>query len=139
MKSKYNSKKCIYKGIKFDSQMEMEYYKHLLEFYNENEIILQPKFTLQDKFVDCRGNKHMAIKYIADFQLPDGSVIDVKGMETSDFKIKKKLFLYKFAMKLYCMTKAPKYYTVEYQKEWIELSELKKIRRERKKCKDIQG
>ena len=133
-KSKYNSKKCIYKGIKFDSKMEMEYYKYLLEYWRPEEIILQPSFTLQKAFIDSRGKKQRAILYKSDFQLPDGSVIDVKGFETADFKIKKKLFLYKFAMKLYCITKAPKYTG----KEWIELDELKKVRKERKLCKDIQ-
>ena len=109
--------------------MELEYYKYLLQFYRPEEIILQPEFTLQDKFVDSRGNKQRAIIYKADFQLPDNTVIDVKGFETADFKIKKKLFLFRYKYRLYCMTKAPKYTG----KEWICLDELKQIRKERNK------
>jgi hypothetical protein len=71
------------------------------------------------------------IEYIADFMiLNTKEVIDVKGFQDQKFPIKKKLFLYKFReYTLKLLTAAPKYTGLE----WIELSELKKIRKGKKK------
>jgi len=64
----------------------------LLNKYDVNDIILQPKFLLQDKFT-CHwsGKKYRDMTYCADFQVGN-IVIDVKGMKTEVFKIKEKLF-----------------------------------------------
>jgi len=138
-KNRYNKKIVVYAGLKFDSQQELDYYKHLLEM-GHKDIILQPKFELQAKFTDSTGKKHMAINYIADFQIGN-VVIDVKGVETTDFKIKKKMFLKRYnsnmclssyadnPLELKIIAKAPKYSGVE----WIDYDELKKIRAKRKK------
>ena len=70
-----------------------------------------------------------AITYKADFEVL-GVSYDVKGMTLPIFLLKEKLFKYKFPeKKLKVICKAPKYTG----KEWIELSELKKIRKDRKK------
>lgn len=92
-KSKYGNKKVIYQGITFDSKMECELFMYLkVKFKN---IILQPKFTLQDKFKDNQNQTIRAIEYKADFQIGN-IVIDCKGFATKDFLIKQKLFKYKY-------------------------------------------
>lgn len=128
-RSKYKNKKAEYDGIKFDSKLEMDFYLHLMA-KGYKDIILQPKFELQPKFRDNTGTLNRAITYIADFQI--GNVVyDVKGMETTDFKIKKKLFKYKYPeleLKLVC--KAPKYAGGG----WVTIEELKKIRKNKKRA-----
>lgn len=110
MKQKYGAKRCIVTedgtlfetaqlkefnitdvtGTKFDSKMEAEYYLILKEREKRGEIqaiTLQPKYILQDK---------PRITYKADFEIihPDGDIetIDVKGFQTKDFILKKKMF-----------------------------------------------
>ncbi len=82
----------------FDSKREAEYYGDLLKLKRAKEITrieLQPEYILQDSFTK-RGKTHLAIKYRADFRVTyqDGTekVIDVKGFETPEFKIKRKMF-----------------------------------------------
>lgn len=98
--SKYKNKKVIYKGIKFDSQKERNYYIKL-KLLEEKGIIsdlkLQVKFELQPKFQF--GNKTIrAINYIADFTyIQDNKlhIVDTKGVRTEVYKIKKKMMQYK--------------------------------------------
>lgn len=91
-KSKYGSSKVVCDGLKFDSKLECEFYKLLIKsnipFQRQVKFILQPKFKLQNKAV-------REITYIADFVICD-DVIDIKGIETTDFKIKKKMFAFKY-------------------------------------------
>ena len=101
-KSKYNNKKVIVDGIQFDSQKEAEYYCKLKILKQAGEIKdfrLQPRYELQPAF-EKNGKKYRAITYIADFEIVnnDGNteVVDVKGVETQVFKIKQKLFEYKY-------------------------------------------
>ena len=98
--SKYNAKKTIVDGHPFDSKREAERYCDLKLFLRAGEINnleLQPRFLLQDKFVDKQGNKHRKIEYVADFLYIDkcGKTIveDVKGVLTDVYKLKKKMFL----------------------------------------------
>ena len=101
-RSKFGNKKVTVKGITFDSIAESRYFLVLLDKKKKKEIIdfeLQPKFLLQDKFRK-NGKGYRKIEYVADFKVfhNDGRVeiIDVKGMETKEFKIKHKLFEYKY-------------------------------------------
>ena len=101
-KSKYNNKKVIVDGIQFDSQKEAEYYCRLKLLKQAGEIKdfgLQPRYVLQPGF-EKNGEKFKPITYIADFVITnnDGTtdVVDIKGVETQVFKIKKKLFEYKY-------------------------------------------
>lgn len=101
-KSKYNNKKVIVDGIKFDSQKEAEYYCRLKLLKQAGEIKdfgLQPRYVLQPGF-EKNGEKFKPITYIADFVIVnnDGTtdVVDIKGVETQIFKIKRKLFEYKY-------------------------------------------
>ena len=100
--NKYNNKKTIVDGIKFDSEMESHYYiylKHLKEIGEVVDFILQPTYLLQEGF-NLNGKRIRAITYKADFKViyKDGheEVIDVKGKLTEEFKIKRKMLLYKY-------------------------------------------
>ena len=98
---KYNNRKTIIDNIKFDSNAEATRYqflKILLKTGKIEDLELQPKFLLQPSFKK-NGKTIRAINYIADFKyIQDKKVVieDVKGMETKEFKIKKKLFEYKY-------------------------------------------
>lgn len=96
-KNKYNNKKIKFMDHDFASQDELKYYKYLLTHYTQEQIILQPKFNLQPKFKDQWTNKTIReINYIADFQVGN-IIIDVKGWHTIDFKLKAKIFKYKYS------------------------------------------
>lgn len=83
---KYNAKKVVIDGIKFDSKKEGNYYEELKLRKAAGEV---EYFLLQVPFHLPGG-----VVYKCDFQefLPDGSVryVDTKGFETAEFKIKKK-------------------------------------------------
>ena len=100
--NKYNNKKTIVDGIKFDSEMESHYYiylKHLKEIGEIVDFVLQPTYLLQEGF-NLNGKRIRAITYKADFKViyKDGheEVIDVKGKLTEEFKIKRKMLLYRY-------------------------------------------
>lgn len=101
--SKFGNVKTEVDGIKFDSKAEADYYcglKMIKRVGEISEIELQPTFTLQEKFVTNSGKKIGALKYKADFKVfySDGriEIVDVKGMETAVYKLKRKLFLSAF-------------------------------------------
>ncbi len=98
--SKYNAKKSTVDGHTFDSIREAERYRELKLLERGKEIrnlVLQPRFLLQDKFKDKTGTTHRKIEYVADFLYIDKAgrniVEDVKGVLTDVYKIKKKMFL----------------------------------------------
>ena len=101
---KYHNRKVIVDdGIKFDSLKEARRYKELkiLEKANEiTELRLQVKFELQPSFKK-NGKTIRKIEYIADFTYYDNKlnkyiVEDTKGYKTDVYKLKKKLFEYKY-------------------------------------------
>ncbi len=134
--SKYKNKKVEIDGIKFDSKDESQYYLYLKKQKEDGKIKdfgLQQKFELQPSFKKD-GKTHRAITYTVDFAVYkwDGEVeyIDVKGMETQQGLLRKKLFDYKYPdLKLIWVAKSLKYGV----DEWIEYSELKKKRKAAKK------
>ena len=100
--NKYNNKKTIVDGIKFDSEMESHYYIYLKQLKEIGEVVdfvLQPTYLLQEGF-DLNGKRIRPITYKADFKViyKDGheEVIDVKGKITEEFKIKRKMLLYRY-------------------------------------------
>lgn len=135
-KSRFNVYKPIIDDIKFDSLMEAKYYIKLLND-KANNIIKnfdrQIVFNLQPAFKKGK-KKYKAIDYICDFVIvyPDDTfeVIDVKGRETPEFKIKHKLFEFKYPE---TSLKLIQYY--EPENKWLELSEIRKIKRNKKKDK----
>ena len=100
--NKYRNKKVIIDGIPFDSQKEGYRYKELRLLERAGlikDLKLQTKFELQPSFK--KNNKTIrAITYKADFDYltKDGRHIveDVKGIETEVFKLKRKMFEYKY-------------------------------------------
>lgn len=113
--SKYNAKKTVYDGIKFDSKVEMEYYIHLLNLKNKgiiDKIILQPRYELLEKFTKGTRN-YRKMEYVADFEIHFSNgiviVVDIKGLPTEVAKLKRKLFDYKYRnIKLYWIKKKSK-------------------------------
>lgn len=105
--SKYNSRKTIVDGITFDSKKEAKRYVELKRMEQEGLIQgleLQVPFELVPSFtimIDGKKKKRRNMKYIADFVYYDNGnkvVEDVKGRKTDIYKLKKKLFEYKYHM-----------------------------------------
>ena len=70
----------------------------LLKNGSISKLELQPKYILQEKFVQ-RGKKHRAITYKADFRYcENGHIIveDVKGFKTKVYELKKKMLLFNY-------------------------------------------
>lgn len=136
-KAKYGNRKVEVDGITFDSAMEARYYKHL-KLLKEQRIVedfeLQPKFVLLDKFKK-NGKTYRAITYNADFKVKysDGNieVVDVKGMVTQQFELRRKLFEYRYPYELKVITYS------KIDGGWITHDELKKARKARKKAKKV--
>ena len=100
-KNKYNARKTVMCGHTFDSRREGEVYLDLLSRKQCGEIVrigFQPQYTLLAGFTDNQGKKQRAITYTADFFVTyaDGhnEVIEVKGVRTRDYLLRKKLFLH---------------------------------------------
>lgn len=93
-KSKYHSTKTVVDGIKFDSKKEADYFGNLKMLQQAGVVVgiaRQPRFPI--------GAGH---EYVADFIvfLPDGTceVVEVKGMETDTYLLKKSYFEEKYPM-----------------------------------------
>lgn len=99
--NKYRNKKVQVDMYVFDSMRESQRYKELALLEKAKVIKnleLQSKFLLQEGFKK-NGKTYKPIYYIADFMYEEsGKVIveDVKGMQTDVFKLKHKLFEYKY-------------------------------------------
>jgi len=93
-------------GIVFASLLECRVYKFLRDTIGTKNFELQPKFELLPKFRDKDGKAIRAIHYVADFLVKDGKeehVVDAKGAPTETFKIKAKLFKYRYKKRLYLL------------------------------------
>ncbi|MET4562205.1 hypothetical protein ABIA69_003391 [Lysinibacillus parviboronicapiens] len=137
-KAKYGNKKVIRDGIEFDSAMEAKYYDYLKHLQAQGvvaSIELQPKFVLLPKF-EKNGKKFREIGYSADFTVhyADGhtEVVDIKGMVTQQFALRKKLFEYRYPHELKLLTYS------KIDGGWITHDELKKVRKARKDLKNKQ-
>lgn len=106
-KNKYNNKKVEYDGHMFDSQKECTRYKQLRLLERTGlikDLELQKEYILQDKY-KINNKTIRKISYIADFSyisVKDNKlhVIDVKGFKTDVYKLKKKLFEYKYGIEI---------------------------------------
>ena len=106
--NKYNAKKVEIDGIVFASRAEGRYYEHLLDLMHDGVVEsfeMQKPYTLLDKFPHPKTGKTIrAIKYVPDFEViyTDGrvEVVDVKGMQTDVFKLKCKLFMFRYRIPL---------------------------------------
>jgi len=111
-KNKYNvsaKSERTHEGIVFDSKAEMNYYKKLVLFKKAD----MPLFRVVDikrQFVfQCTVNDIKVCKYICDFVVTyaDGRIeyVDVKGMKTATYRIKKKFVEAQFGVKIIEITK----------------------------------
>lgn len=151
---KINHKKTVVDDITFDSKMESEYYRYLKALKEHNlikDFSRQPEYILQDKFIivdgeiiygnDERFNKLKrktkaetirAIKYRGDFLVEelDGTVyvVDTKGISTTEFEIKRKMFICKnptLSLKV----------LIKRKEGWVDFYENKKKVKAKKKAK----
>lgn len=132
-KSRYTSYKPVLDDIKFDSLMEARFYIHVKQLEQAHKIRcleLQPSFTIQESFTK-NGKKYRPILYIADFRYQDVAtgqwvIVDVKGKETVEFKLKQKLFEYKYPDLSLSVVQL-------YNEEWLTITEIRKRKRKTKK------
>ena len=111
--SKYKNKKTIIDGIKFDSKAEGEYYEFLRDNKQYEIIELQPKIYLTEA----------RILYKPDFLVEKNGeqyYIDVKGVRTSVFNLKCRLWKKYGAGDLHLVKKKYKRF------ETVEIVEVKK-------------
>lgn len=100
--------------VTFDSKKECEFYFELLAREKAGEVYdikRQVEFILQEAFTDITGKKQRAITYKADFVYKERvnpkragkivtsdniipHVVDVKGVRTDVYKLKKKMLAY---------------------------------------------
>lgn len=99
--SKYNNQKVQIDMVVLDSKLEAERYKEL-KLLERAKVIknlkLQVPFLLQESFRK-NGKTYKKIEYRADFVYEENGktiVEDTKGIKTDVFKIKQKLFEYKY-------------------------------------------
>lgn len=103
MTHKYHATAVRFDGHRFASKAEARRYAELrlLERAGEiQDLRLQPVYVLQDSFIHFRtGKRIQPIRYIGDFEYREGGhlvVEDVKGYEPLVWRIKKKLFMYRY-------------------------------------------
>lgn len=107
MARKYHNKKVEYDGYTFDSIREKNYYiklKLLEKAGKIKELELQKEYELQPSF-KLNNKTSRKITYRADFTYKTTEddklhVIDVKGFRTDVYRLKKKLFEYKYRIKI---------------------------------------
>ena len=106
--SKYNSKKTVVDGQKFDSRKEANRYQELLLLEKVGAIknlSRQVKFVLIPSQRDEATGKivERECSYRADFKYTeDGKTVveDVKGFRTKEYIIKRKLLLWRYGIKI---------------------------------------
>lgn len=104
--NKFHAKKTEIDGIIFDSKHEAERYAEL-KLLERGRVItdltLQPRFELQEGYTSPSGKRVRPITYIADFMYTeDGKTVveDAKGMKTDVYRLKKKIFEYKYGIEV---------------------------------------
>ena len=106
--SKYNSKKTVVDGQKFDSKKEANRYQELVLLEKAGvikDLSRQVKFVLIPSQRDENGKViERECSYKADFMYYDEAgetiVEDVKGFRTKEYIIKRKLMLYQYGIRI---------------------------------------
>ncbi len=92
MRNKYGAKKQVFKGLKFDSKLELNYYLFLLEKKEKGLI----KHIELHKRIDLIVNGQLVCFIKPDFVIHNNDYSieyhDTKGVVTATFRIKAKLF-----------------------------------------------
>jgi len=99
--NKYHNIKTIYDGILFDSKKESQIFARLKLMEKVcliKDLELQVEYELLPKF-ELNGKTYRKTTYIADFRYFSNEdnkihIIDVKGVKTDIYKLKKKLMAY---------------------------------------------
>ena len=107
MARKYHNKKVEYDGYTFDSIKEKNYYiklKLLEKAGKIKELELQKEYELQPSF-KLNNKTSRKITYRSDFTYKTTEddklhVVDVKGFRTDVYRLKKKLFEYKYRIEI---------------------------------------
>lgn len=128
--------KPIIDNYKFDSCQEAKFYLELKLLEHKGlikNLELQKKYILQESFRKS-GKTFREIAYVCDFYFIDKNnsekIIDIKGIETTDFKIKYKLFEHRYPeLTLTLIRWYPKL------NKWMHVDEIKKIIKQNKKLK----
>lgn len=101
-RNKFNARKVKADGHTFDSMMEFARYRLLRDLQAAGKIsglTLQKRFELQPA-LEKNGKKYRAIYYVADFAYQDAEgrqvVEDTKGFQTEAFKMKRKMFEFRY-------------------------------------------
>lgn len=97
--NKFWAKKVKLDGYTFDSIFESKVYVILRDDPRVKILDIHPRYTLQEKYQTKDGRKIRAMEYVSDFIIDvmwDIYILDAKGKETTDFKIKRKIFEYKY-------------------------------------------
>ena len=104
--NKYKNKKVQYDEMTFDSKKEYSYYLKykLMEQAGEiHDLKMQVPFTLIETF-KLQNKTYRKTIYKADFTFIDKEgkyhVIDVKGIKTDVYKLKKKLMAWKYGIEI---------------------------------------
>lgn len=105
--NKYQNKRVAVDGIIFDSKKEATRYKELklLERAGKiKDLRRQVKYELQPKY-KLNGKTNRSISYVADFVYYDIDketeiIEDTKGFKTDVYKLKKKLFEYRYKQEI---------------------------------------
>jgi hypothetical protein len=136
--SEQGKQKRTYKGIVYDSLLEMQFVKEYIEpKLKLGEIIKydrQVVYQLQPEFIDRNGKKYRAINYKSDFDITyvngDFRVIDIKGMLKNEDRLKEKMFKYHYPdIDFNFVGRSIK------DGGWIPLDQILKARKQRKKNK----
>ena len=141
IRSKFNvdkdKEKRTYKGITFDSRLEMRFFRDVLcPGVESGQIVnyeLQKKYELQPKFIHD-GKTVLPINYVADFYIEykDGrsEVIDTIGCPYSVARLKRKMFFYIYPDTTYrWITYVEKY------GGWLDYEVVQSLRKKSKKSK----
>lgn len=134
------SKKCEYKGIKFDSLTERDHFKMLEEKQSKGEIFnlrTQVKYVLQEGFRANNGEKIQAITYSADQVYEDKNgvthIVDVKGsLETIE-----QVFLIKFKMMKNIHRDFIYHIVLKYDGKWWDVNSAEE-KKKLKECKEAK-
>lgn len=100
--SKYHAQKTEVAGKVFDSKHESRDYLKLKAMEDSgviHNLQTQVSFELQPKYITKDGRKIRPISYVADFVYERDGITyaqDSKGMKTDVYKIKRKMFEYKY-------------------------------------------
>lgn len=142
---KYNAKRTIIDGFNFASRKEACYYIYLLIEQKNGRIEsfkLQPKFILLPAFkkinpVTGREKSFQALSYVADFEIVHNNgyleIVDVKGVLTEVFEMKRKIFEAKFPELYLTVIKQKK----EISLDFIDIDDYNDAAKKRKKAKKL--